>query len=108
MGWQARAWARSLEADAEAEVVYTGAARADTVAAKAVRAALARLEGVAVEIQVRLLSEPRSPDPSPGFCTRHESGQGRHRLAARCPLAPQVPCSPEDAIGRCSAATGVR
>ena len=59
MGWKGRAWVRSLEGDAEAEVLYTGAARADTVAAKAIRAALAKLAGVAVEIQVRLLSEPR-------------------------------------------------
>jgi len=59
MGWRVRAWARSAEGDAEAETVYVGAARADTVAAKAVRAALAKLTGVALEIQVRLLSEPR-------------------------------------------------
>lgn len=60
MAWRARAWVKSAESDAEAEITYSGAARADTVAAKAIRAALAKLAGVAVEIQVRLLSEPRT------------------------------------------------
>jgi hypothetical protein len=61
MGWKAHAWVRSLTEDAEAESTYVGAARPDTVAAKAVRAALAKLRGPdpVLEIQVRLLSSPR-------------------------------------------------
>lgn len=67
MGWKARAWCRSASADAEAEATYQGAIRADTVAAKAIRAALAKLPPgqIAVEIQVRLLSEPRADQPTP-------------------------------------------
>jgi hypothetical protein len=60
MGWRVSAWARSLEADAEAEETYVGAARADSVASKAVRRVLAKLTGMPIEIQVRLLSEPRA------------------------------------------------
>ena len=29
------------------------------------------------------------------WCTRYVSGGGRHRLQARCPLAPRVACSPD-------------
>jgi DNA invertase Pin-like site-specific DNA recombinase len=45
MGWRARAWVRSQSADAEAETVYVGGARPDTVAGKAIRQALAKLPG---------------------------------------------------------------
>jgi hypothetical protein len=62
MGWKVRAWARSLEADAEAAETYVGVARADSVVAKAVRRVLAKLTGPAIEIQVRLLSEPRADE----------------------------------------------
>jgi len=59
MGWKVRTWARSLKSDAEAEETYIGAARADSVVAKAVRRVLAKLAGPPIEVQVRLLSEPR-------------------------------------------------
>jgi hypothetical protein len=59
VGWRVRAWARSCEADAEAEETYVGAARADSVAAKAVRQVLPELTDMPIEIHVRLLSEPR-------------------------------------------------
>jgi len=60
MAWKVRVWVRGIDGDSEHETLYHGSL-AEAVE-EAVHAALAKLpDGVApVELQVRVLSEPRA------------------------------------------------